>query len=156
MRRRAEADKPATGSARAPTSPTPVRTRPGHLPMTIGAEQRTDRRPWRLGIRSVDEGVAISLGWYVSEAGHPLGGGLAMGADTIQLEDEEIRTIWPGIRAQGGATVNDANSSDSGSDSGDDSDSTDSGSDSDTSDSGDDSDSTTAEQRTVGLLAGGG
>jgi hypothetical protein len=111
----------------------------------------------------VDEGVAISLGWYVSEAGHPLGGGLAMGADTIQLEDEEIRTIWPGVHVQGGATVSDgdtgddADSSDSGSDSGDDSDSTDSGSDSDsdTSDSGDDSDSTTAEQRTVGLLAGG-
>jgi hypothetical protein len=73
-----------------------------------------------------------------------------MGADTIQLEDEEIRTIWPGVRAMGGATVSDgdtgddADSSDSGSDSGDDSDSTDSGSDSDsdTSDSGDDSNST--------------
>jgi hypothetical protein len=98
----------------------------------------------------VDEGVAISLGWYVSEAGHPLGGGLAMGVDTIQLEDEEIRTIWPGVHVQGGATVSDgdtgddADSSDSGSDSGDDSDSTDSGSDSDsdTSDSGDDSNST--------------
>jgi hypothetical protein len=68
-------------------------------------------------------------------------GGLAMGVDTTQLEDEEIRTIWPGVRAQGGATVSDgdsgddADSSDSGSDSGDDSDS-------DTSDSGDDSDST--------------
>jgi hypothetical protein len=76
-------------------------------------------------------------------------GGLAMGVDTTQLEDEEIRTIWPGVRAQGGATVSDgdsgddADSSDSGSDS-DDSDSSDSGSDSDsdTSDSGDDSDST--------------
>jgi hypothetical protein len=71
-----------------------------------------------------------------------------MGVDTTQLEDEEIRTIWPEIRAQGGATVSDggddADSSDSGSDSGDDSDSSDSGSDSDsdTSDSGDDSDST--------------
>jgi hypothetical protein len=77
-------------------------------------------------------------------------GGLAMGVDTTQLEDEEIRTIWPEVRAQGGATVSDgdsgddADSSDSGSDSGDDSDSSDSGSDSDsdTSDSGDDSDST--------------
>jgi cytoskeleton protein RodZ len=74
-------------------------------------------------------------------------GGLAMGVDTTQLEDEEIRTIWPEVRAQGGATVSDgdsgddADSSDSGSD---DSDSSDSGSDSDsdTSGSGDDSDST--------------
>ena len=68
-----------------------------------------------------------------------------MGVDTTQLQDEEIRTIWPGVRAQGGATVSDgdsgddADSSDSGGDSGDDSDSSDSGSDSD---SGDDSDST--------------
>ena len=64
-----------------------------------------------------------------------------MGVDTTQLEDEEIKTIWPEVRAQGGATVSDgdsgddADSSDSGSDSGD-------ASDSDTSDSGDDSDST--------------
>ena len=72
-----------------------------------------------------------------------------MGVDTTQLEDEEIRTIWPGVRAQGGATVSDgdsgddADSSDSGSDSGDDSDSSDSGdSDSDSSDSGNESDST--------------
>ena len=73
-----------------------------------------------------------------------------MGVDTTQLEDEEIKTIWPEVRAQGGATVSDghsgddADSSDSGSDSGDDSDSFDSGSDSDsdTSDSSDDSDST--------------
>jgi hypothetical protein len=59
-----------------------------------------------------------------------------MGADTTRLEDEEIRTVWPGTRAQGGATVSDG-------DSGDDSDSSDSGSDSDsdTSDSGGDSDS---------------
>jgi hypothetical protein len=55
-----------------------------------------------------------------------------MGVDTTHLEDEEIRTIWPETRAQGGgATVSDgdtgddADSSDSGSDSGDDSDSTD-------------------------------
>jgi hypothetical protein len=27
----------------------------------------------------------------------------AMGVDTTQLEDEEIKTVWPGIRAQGGA-----------------------------------------------------
>jgi hypothetical protein len=73
-------------------------------------------------------------------------GGLVMGVDTTQLEDEEIRTIWPGARAQGGATVSDgdggddADSSDSDGDSGDDSDSSDSGSDS--ADSGDDSDST--------------
>jgi hypothetical protein len=73
-----------------------------------------------------------------------------MGVDVIQLEDEEIRTVWPGARAQGGATVSDgdtgddADSSDSGGDSGDDSDSSDSGSDrdSDASDSGDVSDST--------------
>ena len=66
-----------------------------------------------------------------------------MGVDTTQLEDEEIRTIWPEVRAQGGATVSDgdsgddADSSDSDGDGGDDSDSSDSGS-----DSGDDSDST--------------
>jgi hypothetical protein len=41
-----------------------------------------------------------------------------MGVDTTRLEDEEIRTIWPGARAQGGATVSDG-------DSGDDTDSTD-------------------------------
>jgi hypothetical protein len=64
-----------------------------------------------------------------------------MGVDTTQLEDEEITTIWPKVRAQGGATVSDG-------DSGDDADSSDSGrdggsdSDSDSSDSGDDSDST--------------
>ena len=68
-----------------------------------------------------------------------------MGVDTA-LEDEEIRTVWPGVRQQGGATVSDGDTgddSDSG-DSGDDSDSGDTGSDSDsdTSDSGDDSDST--------------
>ena len=55
-----------------------------------------------------------------------------MGVDTTHLEDEEIKTVWPGVRAQGGATVSDG-------DSGDDSDSSDSGSDS--GDSGDDSDS---------------
>jgi hypothetical protein len=74
-----------------------------------------------------------------------------MGVDTTQLEDEEIRTSWPMVRAQGGATVSDgdsgddADSSDSDGDSGDDSDSSDSGSDSDSDsgdDSGDDSDST--------------
>jgi hypothetical protein len=73
-----------------------------------------------------------------------------MALDVTELEDEEIRTIWPEARAQGGATVSDgdtgddADSSDSGSDSGDDSDSSDSGSDSDpdASDSGDVSDST--------------
>ena len=70
-----------------------------------------------------------------------------MGADTTRLENEEIRTVWPGTRAQGGATVSDgdsggdADSSDSDGDSGDDSDSSGSDSDSDTSDSGDDSDS---------------
>ena len=70
-----------------------------------------------------------------------------MGADTTRLKDEEIRTVWPGTRAQGGATVSDgdsggdADSSDSDGDSGDDSDSSGSDSDSDTSDSGDDSDS---------------
>jgi hypothetical protein len=73
-------------------------------------------------------------------------GGLAMGVDTTQLEDEEIRTIWPEVRAQGGATVSDGDSGDDAdsSDSGSDSDSSDSGSDSDsdTTDSGDDSDST--------------
>jgi len=63
-----------------------------------------------------------------------------MGVDTTQLEDEDIKTVWPGVRAQGGATVSDGDSgddADSG-DSGDDSDS----SDSDSGDSGDDSDST--------------
>ena len=63
--------------------------------------------------------------------------------------DEEIKTIWPEVRGQGGATVSDgdsgddANSSDSGSDGGDDSDASDSGgdSDSDSGNSGDDSDS---------------
>jgi hypothetical protein len=55
-----------------------------------------------------------------------------MGVDTTRLEDEEIKTVWPGARAQGGATVSDgdSDSSDSGSDS-----------DSDSGDSGDDSDS---------------
>ena len=54
-----------------------------------------------------------------------------MGVDTTQLEDEEIKAIWPEVRAQGGATVSDgdsgddADSSDFGSYSGDDSDSTD-------------------------------
>jgi hypothetical protein len=59
-----------------------------------------------------------------------------MGVDTTRLEDEEIKTVWPGARGQGGATVSDG-------DSGDDSDSSDSGSDSDSDsgDSGDDSDS---------------
>jgi hypothetical protein len=73
-----------------------------------------------------------------------------MGVDVTQLEDEEITTIWPGVRSQGGATVSDgdtgddADSSDSGSDSGDDSDSPDAGSDSDSgaSDGGDVSDAT--------------
>ena len=73
-----------------------------------------------------------------------------MSLDVTQLEDEEIRTFWPGARAQGGATVSDgdtgddADSSDSGSDSGDDSDSSGAGTDrdSDASDSGDVSDST--------------
>jgi hypothetical protein len=41
-----------------------------------------------------------------------------MGVDTIHLDDEQIRTTWPGTRAQGGATVSDG-------DTGDDSDSTD-------------------------------
>jgi hypothetical protein len=65
-----------------------------------------------------------------------------MGVDTTQLEDEEIKTVWPGLRAQGGATVSDGDSGDD-ADSGD-SDSSDSGSDSDSDsgDSGDDSDST--------------
>jgi hypothetical protein len=62
-----------------------------------------------------------------------------MVVDTTHLEDEEIKTVWPGVQAQGGATVSDGDSSDD-ADSGD-SDSSDSGSDSD-SDSGDDSDST--------------
>jgi hypothetical protein len=57
-----------------------------------------------------------------------------MGVDTTQLEDEEIKTVWPRVRAQGGATVSDG-------DSGDDADSSDSGDDSDTHDSGGDSDS---------------
>jgi len=72
-----------------------------------------------------------------------------MGVDSTQLEDEEIRTIWPKVRAQGGATVSDGDSSDktdssdSDGDSGDDSDSSDSDSDSgDSGDSSDDSDST--------------
>jgi hypothetical protein len=71
-------------------------------------------------------------------------GGLAMGVDTTQLEDEEIRTIWPEVRAQGGATVSDGDSGDDADSSDSGSDSSDSGSDSDsdTSDSGDDSDST--------------
>jgi hypothetical protein len=65
-----------------------------------------------------------------------------MGVDTTQLEDEDIKTVWPGVRAQGGATVSDGDSGDD-ADSGD-SDSSDSGSDSDSDsgDSGDDSDST--------------
>jgi hypothetical protein len=57
-----------------------------------------------------------------------------MGVDTIHLEDEDIRTDWPGVRAQGGATVTDG-------DSGDDADSTDIGDDSDSSDAGSDGDS---------------
>ena len=48
-----------------------------------------------------------------------------MGVDTTKLEDEEIRTIWPEVRAQGGATVSDGDSDSDSSDSGDDSDSTD-------------------------------
>jgi CBS domain len=68
-----------------------------------------------------------------------------MGVDTTQLEDEEIKTVWPRVRAQGGATVSDGDSGDD-ADSGDSggSDSRDSGSDSDSDsgDSGDDSDST--------------
>lgn len=65
-----------------------------------------------------------------------------MGVDTTQLEDEEIKTVWPRVRAQGGATVSDGDSGDD-ADSGD-SDTHDSGgdSDSDSGDSGDDSDST--------------
>ncbi len=57
-----------------------------------------------------------------------------MGLDTTQLEDEGIKTVRPGVRAQGGATVSDG-------DSGDDADSGDSGDDSDSSDSGGESDS---------------
>jgi hypothetical protein len=57
-----------------------------------------------------------------------------MGVDTIHLEDEEVRTIWPGTRAQGGATVSGGDTGDTG-DSG-------SGSDSNTGDTGDDTDST--------------
>ena len=76
-------------------------------------------------------------------------GGCVMGVNTTHLEDEEIKTVWPGVRAQGGATVSDGDSgddADSG-DSGDDSNSSDSGGDSDSDsgdsgDSGDDSDST--------------
>ena len=51
-----------------------------------------------------------------------------MGVDTVHLEDEEIKTVWPGVRAPGGAPVSDgdtgddAHSADSG---GGDSDSTD-------------------------------
>jgi hypothetical protein len=41
-----------------------------------------------------------------------------MGVDTTQLQDEDVETVWPGVRAQGGATASDG-------DSGDDSDSTD-------------------------------
>ena len=33
-----------------------------------------------------------------------------MGVDAIQLEDEQIKTIWPGVYAQGGATVSDSDS----------------------------------------------
>jgi hypothetical protein len=64
--------------------------------------------------------------------------------DTIHLEDEEITTTWPGVRAQGGATVSDGDTGDDAdpSDPGDDSGSSDSGSDTNTSDSGDDPDST--------------
>ena len=43
-----------------------------------------------------------------------------MGLDVSHLEDEEIKTVWPGVRAQGGATVSDGDG-----DSGDDADSTD-------------------------------
>jgi hypothetical protein len=45
-----------------------------------------------------------------------------MGVDTTRLEDEEIRTVWPGVRVQGGATVSDGDTSDT-------TDSSDSGSD---------------------------
>jgi hypothetical protein len=58
-----------------------------------------------------------------------------MGVDTTYLDDEEIKTIWPTTRAQGGAAVSDG-------DAGDDADSSDSDSgDRGDSDSGD-SDST--------------
>jgi hypothetical protein len=33
-----------------------------------------------------------------------------MGVDAIQLEDEQIKTIWPEVYAQGGATVSDGDS----------------------------------------------
>jgi hypothetical protein len=58
-----------------------------------------------------------------------------MGVDTTYLDDEEIKTLWPTPRAQGGAAVSDGDSADSG-----DSDSGDSG-DSDSGDSGDSGDS---------------
>ena len=66
-----------------------------------------------------------------------------MGVDAIQLEDEQIKTVWPGVYAQGGATVSDGDSSDSGDDGepGASSDSSDSSSDID-SGTGNDSDST--------------
>jgi hypothetical protein len=62
------------------------------------------------------------------------------------LEDEDIKTVWPGVRAQGGATVSDGDTGDDAdsADIGDDRDSNDSGrdSDSDSGDSGDDGDLT--------------
>jgi hypothetical protein len=45
-----------------------------------------------------------------------------MGVDTTQLDDEDIKTVWPGVHAQGGATVGDGDDGDD-SDSGDSSDS---------------------------------
>jgi hypothetical protein len=33
-----------------------------------------------------------------------------MGVDAIQLEDEQIKAIWPGVYAHGGATVGDGDS----------------------------------------------
>jgi hypothetical protein len=59
-----------------------------------------------------------------------------MGVDTTYLDDEEIKTLWPTPRAQGGAAVSDGDSGDSDSGDGDSGDS-----DSGDSDSGD-SDST--------------
>src|SRR4029450_2156338 len=86
--------------------------------------------------------------WVVRQGGRTSRGigGLVMGVNTVDGEDEEITTVWPRVRAQGGATVSDGDTgddADSG-DSGDDSDSSNSGSDSDSDsgDSGDDSDST--------------
>jgi hypothetical protein len=86
---------------------------------------------WRILNSGAPQACRSCPSGKISETGRRFWRRSVMGVDSIHLEDEEIRTIWPWGPCPGGATVsdgdsgNDADSSDSGNDGGDDSDSTD-------------------------------